>query len=266
MFSKQDSNKYNYEKRMLSFFLRQCPIVSWKHLLENPDRVIDFLFKEKNETIGIELTRCIYGKGSLRVKEERFLDLIVENALLLFQKQSSLNLHINVFFMHTDGINKSEGEVLSKRITKTLLANENQILKSDISKQIVLRVYIGNLKAILSVRNVGAEMTSNWKRTSPCWVWEHPYQLLQQIIEKKSRKIVHYRKYCDKAYLLITANRMCQSECVSFDQNLTKHVFFSKFDEVFFFDIMENQVFKLTTVKWKKDSPVYMQLKRENKK
>lgn len=65
---------------------------------------------------------------------------------------------------------------------------------------------------------------------------------------------------------MITANRMLQSECVSFDQNLPKQIFFSKFDEVFFFDIMENQVFKLTTVKWKKDSPVYMQLKRENKK
>lgn len=262
----QEEEKYSYEKRTLEHFLRLCPIITWDKMINDSNRIIDFRFNSRNGILGIELTRCIGEAGTKAAEKECLLNSIVEKAQQLYQKQSSLNLLVSVHLWHTKDINKNKAKQITNEIVRLLSANFKRISKTGITPGRKFLLYLDrNIEGRVYVQNLGSLPNLHWRRINPCWVSAHPYTLLQEIIAKKTLKIKRYKSCANKIYLLITANRNLQSESMVFDERLLQQRFYSKFDKVFFFDVMSEEIFELQTVPFKYQSNVWKDLKREQR-
>lgn len=267
MTSQAEKRKYSYEERILKKFLRLCPLVSLNSMMNDLSRVIDFRFKTENGILGVELTRCIGENGTKKAEKENFLDSIIAEAQRLYQKQSSLNLWVSVYLCDTEHINKNKAKQLSAEIARILTANFKRIAKTDLEHRRTFRLYLDrNLEGKIYVYNTGVLQINIWKRIKICWVRQHPYTLLQEIIAKKVSKLEHYKHWADKIFLLVTADRGLPPESVFFDEHLSQQCFYSKFDKVFFFDVLNEQIFELHTVPFKYQSNVWRELKKEQRK
>lgn len=261
----RELKKYKYEESVLKFFLKENPIVSWKDLITNQPRTIDFRFRTEQGIVGIELTRFSRDEGA-SAKRQSLYDSIVKEAQKIFCSKNTTHLHVNVHLWHKENISSKNAKQFSVAIAATVLQNLDYIKTSTISNPVSLKLIINNnIEGKLYVRNVGDEFTSLWDRNDPCWVRQFPYTELQSIINKKNQKANRYRSCCDKIYLLVSANRMRQEEAVTFDDNILKRRFYSQFDKVFFFDICTKDLYPLKITKLKCLSEPYVNLQREIK-
>lgn len=240
-----EETQYENEKFALECFLKKNPIVSWKDLIPEKDRVIDFRFNTAQGIIGIELTRFSIDHGRV-AKRHKFYDSIVRNAYHTFYKKHKINLHVDVNFWRKEHISSRNAQQFSQAIVDTILRNLECIKAPTGVESIKRNLCInGSTEGRLYIDNFGQEIESFWTRTDPHWVKSYPYEELQSIINKKNDKVHRYKPYCDKIYLLITSNRSLAQESVHFDTDILKHQFYAEFDKVFLFDICTKELYPL---------------------
>lgn len=239
--------QYEDEKCVLKCFLKKNPIVSWKDLIQEKDRIIDFRFNTAQGIVGIELTGFSDDNG-MTAKRERFYDSIVQNAYKIFYNKYKIHLHVNVNLWHKEHISSKNAKQFSQAIVDTISQNLDCIKASVGVESVKLGLRIDDkAEGRLYIYNFGQKVESSWTRNDPYWVGNLSYAELQAIIDKKNRKFARYKSCSDKIYLVIHAHRTVAEEAVHFDEKLLKQRFYTKFDKVFFFDVCTKELYPLKT-------------------
>lgn len=240
-----ENTQYEKEKFALKYFLKKNPIVSWKDLIQEKDRIVDFRFNTAQGIVGIELTRFSKDAGR-EAKRQRFYDAIIQDAYKVFYDKYKINLHVDVNLWHKEHISSKNAQQFSHAIVDTISQNLDYIKTSRSLETVKLDLSIDDhIEGRLYIDNFGQEIESLWTRTDPFWVRSSPYEELQEIINKKNNKIERYKSCSDKIYLLITGNKRLPEEAVHFDDDILKQRFYAKFDKVFFFDVCSKELYPL---------------------
>jgi hypothetical protein len=103
----------------------------------------------------------------------------------------------------------------------------------------VLQKYV----AEVSIYLIGDTGRSCWGNSAAFWLWEAEKRV-QVILNEKEPKVSTYRKFCNKVWLLIVADKSWLSSNLFPNQDFANAVFHSSFDRAFLLDESSAAVYK----------------------
>lgn len=204
-------------------FTGYCNIRADTILQEASDPVPDFLIRQNNSTIGIELTEATFSNAKrsvslqnelIRLAEERY-----DNLLSKSERSPSLIPKGHVIFNYRNnrrgnlGISKSEKHIIASRIAE-LLYNDSKSVSQDADD-----IYSYRMIKRYGLEEIFSDITFLPSSDCPKLFWHPPSQmfrsgsigseriqnLIGDCIRKKEARYSDYMLRCDKCWLVIYA-------------------------------------------------------------
>lgn len=211
----------------------------------------DFLISTNGSKYGIEITS---------IRQNATLSAIAGNHRKIVQKacrkaieEGMEPVDIKVWFKNNRIINVQQFinnaseylyELIEKSIQVIKSANGN-IIKIECKKN---NYNINQITAHWHTKD-GHKWLSNhrWQTQEPGYVSIDFFDILQNEISKKNKKIQDYLKKCSSCWLLIVVDRSKLDEHFDYEFMNHNHRYQSKFEKTYYFDLMENKVYQLIT-------------------
>ena len=217
-----DLTKKEKEKFYLEFLLKELGMdISNVQDSESPD----FIYKDGNKLIGIEITRIFNETGDppLQVIESHY-EQIKENLEVLLNNSGLPKLDVSLTFSQMPSIIKRNRKQLAELIYEYILPIELSVLRvarfSFIDKHQVVVPKLG------------------------C-VCEDFFEKLQSIIHKKNEKLLNSYKELDENWLLIYSDNDSGASMNNPSSQTLEYNYKTDFDKLFFFSGIRFQIFEL---------------------
>lgn len=211
----------------------------------------DFILKLKTKLrIGIEITRLNPLNAKVPelslLEQQKIQDRIIESARLLFLQSSSLKLFVKFLFADSIPI-EEEREIsvtvgLADAIRKTVQQRKtNGFFYLSVSDKLLP----AGIEGILIVYHPSMKV-SIWERSNNLGVSEDVVSDLRQSILKKDEKLLLYqRQNLNFYWLIIITDRLRGVKNYNIHDKIMNHVFESRFQHVFLFDLVKSTVYNL---------------------
>jgi hypothetical protein len=206
----------------------------------------DLIFPESD--LGIEVTEYLLGQGKAGSHPRRLESVrrrIVQTAQSEYEKNISHCLQVLVIWATTDCPSNDEEKTIVEALVRLVMiqtSGNGRLWRIGWEQfdEPVLQKYV----AEVSISLIGDTGPSCWGNSAAFWLWDVKKRV-QVILNEKEPKVSTYRKFCNKVWLLIVADRSWFSSKLFPDQNFAKATFSSSFDRAFLFDEASSLVYKL---------------------
>jgi hypothetical protein len=235
---------------LLMQYFRECNAEFPKGKLipsESPDFIV--ILKTRNR-IGIELTRLnplnTRHPGLHEIEQKLLRERIIESAKTLFEQTSSMRLFVKFLFSDNHPV-KAERELsvtvqLANAIRKMVEGKKQDSFFYNITGRENLPDGIEN---ILIVNHPEME-SSIWERSNNLGISEDVLGDIRETIHKKDEKMRLYQRQSLNSYwLLIVTDRLRGVKNFNLHNKIMNHVFHSRFQQVFLFDLIKSDVYRL---------------------
>lgn len=243
-----------HDKKQLEILLIQYfrkSYVDFPKGILKPSESPDFIVQMKNRhDLGIELTRLnpanaepLDDKGSYEIEAR---ERLIERTRELFEQTSQLKLFVKFLFSENQKIN-SEQEImrtvqLVNEIRKTVKnRNGNAFFKETIPESKLPK----GLESVLIVNHPLMEL-SIWERANNLGVSNNVVDDIRKSIHKKDQKLQIYQKQRLNYYwLLVFTDRLRGVKNFNLANKIINHKFESQFQQVFLFDLIKSDIYRL---------------------
>ncbi len=241
--------KKQLEVLMMHYF-REChPEFPKGQLIasESPDFILKLKTKQR---IGIEITRLNPLNSRVPdmslLEQQKIQDRIIESARLLFLQSSSLKLFVK--FLFADAIPLEEEREISVTVSLAdAIRKTVQLRKTNgfFYLSVVDNLLPHGIEGILIVYHPSMKV-SIWERSNNLGISEDVIGDLHQSILKKDEKLLLYRRQNLNSYwLIIITDRLRGVKKYNIHDKMRNHIFKSRFQHVFLFDLAKSTVLSL---------------------
>lgn len=214
---------------------------------ESPDFIV--ILKSRNH-LGIEMTRLNPKNASipddLRLTEIAFREHLIGFAKDLFEQSSPLNLFVKFLFSETNKI-APEREVAVAAQTVNAIRNAigNRNSEGFFRESILKDQLPEGLDEVFIASHPDLKI-SMWERSNNLGVSENVVDDIRMAIRKKDEKLRLYQKQRLNYYwLVITTDRLRGVKSYNLPDKILNHTFQSRFQQVFLFDLIKSDIFRL---------------------
>ena len=210
----------------------------------------DFIMKTKNDkTIAIELTKFIAKNKNLKYSQA--LTTVGNKICKIAKSKYNINIHMlidkydeRLFSIHwkdhidlayNPGFLKVPKIKLFKQKLEELLHNSVEKLKKGELVQEWIQLEEEYYRVSMDPNACPWTNKYNCIVNNAGEITNNPINELEFCINKKNDKVNLYIKHCDQCYLLIFIPGSYSANFCSFDKNLFKHNFNSKFEKIFIY-------------------------------
>lgn len=250
--------KFNFsmqhDKKQLEILLMQYFRESYadfpKGILK-PFESPDFIVKMKNNhDLGIELTRL--NPANAEPPDDKDFDQIkkreslIEQVRELFERTNSLNLFVKFLFSENHKINSEQELMISVQLVNEIRkAVQNKSGNAFFKETIPSANLPKALESVLIV-NHPVMQTSVWERANNLGVSNNVVDDIKKSIHKKDEKLRLYQKQRLNYYwLLVFTDRLRGVKNFNLSNKVINHKFESRFQQVFLFDLIKSEIYKL---------------------
>lgn len=217
----------------------------------NPSESPDFIVQMKNNhDLGIELTRLNPANAKPPVDKEfdqiEFQENIIEQTRELFERTSRLKLFVKFLFSdkYKIGIDK-ELMITVHLVNEIRKAIENRNAESFFKETIPVAKLPEGVEAVLIVNHPVME-SSVWERANNLGVSNDVVDDIRKSIHKKDEKLKLYqKKRLNYYWLLIFTDRLRGVKNFNLPNKIINHKFESRFQQVFLFDLIKSEIYRL---------------------
>ncbi len=225
----------------------------------------DGMIQVGDKKISVELTQIFWDEdadGVNKKAQENLADIIMDLAEMKYQRYNLPPLQVNVSFVDKYGLNKNDNN-------KRLYSTDKEALSDYIVEKVIKHLPASN-EAFIEI----PEYNNNWERildpkihriyisrfpelTENCWAVSGagviPFitvEKINEIIQKKSNRLVSYKNLYNKAWLVIIEDWNGLSGYFNFRnaEELLKKDFKSDFDRIFILRSRRKELIELNIV------------------
>lgn len=223
----------------LEHFRQICPVFPKGEIekTESPD----FLVRGGSRLLGIEHTEIFQpGRphgGSLQAQDS-LAQKAVARARELWMEAVGRPLLVQILFHPRVKIAKENidaiAEAIARAVEKTTIEPGEVVM---LKRTGVTQVFLPREVVHIAIRRplIDKKEEDLWRCSSSGWIPELPPQEIQDVIDKKGRKLANYTLNCSEVWLLIVADAARLPATVDLSESALLHVYTTRFDRVFFF-------------------------------
>lgn len=255
-----DSAKKQHERFLLDRFLELQGISPASiEPLDPPDFLIDL----EGRKVGIEVTelfiRSNKSEAHPQPEEEPLLqaaesitNLIVSKARKIYFDAGNPPVLSTIWFSDRITLDKKKGDQIAE-----LIAHQIQTMSLQNSQAVAWRSsedeneerYLSESVAIIHTYRVPELRFARWTVARPGLVATLTPKHLQEVIDKKAKKINSYKKVAEEIWLLIVVDRTRSSQKISVMPDFTLNSISSPFAETFYYDYVSGEVSSFEAMK-----------------
>jgi hypothetical protein len=216
-----------------------------------PSESPDFILKLKTKSrIGIELTRLnplnarvpdVYEQEQKLVRER-----IIESAKNLLELSSGLKLFVKVVFSDTVPIEEEREILVTARVADSIRRSVQFLKPTDFYYKVINKEYLPRgMESILVIHHPEMKI-SMWERSNNLGMSEDVLSDIREAIHKKDEKLRLYQQQSLNYYwLVIIADRLRGVKNYNLHDKIMNHVFQSRFQQVYLFDLIKSKTLQL---------------------
>jgi len=197
---------------------------------DKPDCIID--------NIGIEHTQCIIDERIEHIKYRNNLCLQIRQHL---QVSNISGLEVNVCFDHIEQTSKMGLVHIGKEIGNFLIDNLGRHPHGEFDELVFGQTEL----AFLWYTKIDNSDDVQIIPTNADWVETLNKDKLNKIISTKEVKLAHYSRTLEEIWLLIVIDSMSEAGYIDIDENITKEIITSSFNQVYVFKYPERKIYQL---------------------
>lgn len=205
---------------------------------DNPD----FQVKFGDRIVGVEVMRLfkLENRRNVESSKERILEEVCRKA----QERNLPTAHVTLFFNLRRPLNTASRRCIANAVVDVVAAR----MPPD-GQRVELEGALGQPREVdlITVNRVHSGARGNWRWSELGTIEGDAVQVVQQAIEKKSVKLLSYRKYCEECWLLLVADSFRTSGKMAFGDSFKSHVFISPFDRTYVLDFGRGLLYKCET-------------------
>ena len=217
----------------------------------NPSESPDFIVKMKNQhELGIELTRLNpvnkNDPDEIQLEQIQIREKIIEVSRNLFEQSSDFKLFVKFLFTENKVI-PMEKQILTSVQTVDLIRKKvkNKNKKSFFRESVSGEILPGGLEEILIVNHPVMQISA-WEQANNLGISNDVVSDIRYAIHKKDEKLRLYQKQRLNYYwLLITTDRLRGVKSFNLPDKIMNHEFKSDFQQVFLFDLIKSEIYRL---------------------
>ncbi len=231
----------------------------------------DFLIHTPEHTLGIEHT-LLFKEPIKRVAPQQAIEgtqnKILKKAQIICNKTNIPPVIAHVIFdnkkrfnsesvLETINFKREEINYISSELASCIIQYYNKNSnKKESSELFTLNCDIEGINKVFI--NLGIQQgksvlkTHQWKSVSPGWPRKDFIKEMQERINEKNKKHFEYLEKCQECWLLIVADRSKPSQSFQINQATKQYTYESYFNTVFYFEIMEKDLTRLSCKKSKR--------------
>lgn len=234
------------EQWQVARFKNTCPEFPQGEIL--PTEEPDFLVESSGVKVGIELTglyRTDSDNKLPRQASESLRKQIVDRAQSLYKEAGGPELWVSVYFSAFESLSKSRVPHIASRLESLVRAanvadDGNVRLEADWDTP----DFHDEINSI-HIRRLAILTKGFWNVPDAAFVPDCEPNQIQELIDKKNKRLTSYRNYCDVIWLVIVVDGFALSSTVNFREAVRNHSFTSDFDRVFIFENANERSFEL---------------------
>ena len=221
-------------------------IIDGKYSIKEFERP-DFLIEHQGTITGIEVTEIHNPKGdrdSYSPSEKHgALSKFVSQAKNEFIKRNPTPLNVNIGFARNVNLKNSKRNCVCRAVVERIIESISNISGNEYERIII------NTDIPPEIRNIQVYYRPNisdsiWYTAEGTFLPNETAEHVQEIINKKNRKVVSYLKNCDRICLLLLEGLPPVSWFDSFEEVYASE-FTSEFDAIFTYRIIKNEIEEL---------------------
>lgn len=224
----------------LKKFYPGCP----KGVITESERP-DFLVKNHNSTIGIEIVRLFQHNSTKQIETiamENSQDYIVQETRKICESMNIAPLEVHIFFGNCPDIVRVNKKEIALQLAQSIINNLPP--REEIAK--VINDFEGNIPDVIhsfSIVNYSCLSRHHWSIPRAGFVQEDFIKELQLTIDTKNAKYNDYLDSCDECWLIIDAPGNTPSSFFDPTDKTKNNIYRSYFSKTFFVSgFLENYV------------------------
>lgn len=216
-----------------------------------PNEEPDFPIEEYGVMFGIELTglyRADSDNGLRRQASESLRKQIVDRAQSIYEQAGDPELWVSVHFSAYANLSKSRISDLADRLVKIVTAanvgvDGNVSIEADWDRPEDFPQEIGSI----DIRRLEILTRGFWTVPDAAFVPDCSLAEIQQVMEKKNKRVASYRSKCHVIWLVIVVDGFALSSTMNIPDEVREHLYRSDFNRVFIFENAAERSFELKT-------------------
>ncbi len=214
---------------------------------ESPDFIVKI---KKKFNLGIELTRLNPLNAKVPTSEElernQIRDEIIERSKYIFTQTSAENLFVKFLFSDNKVIIPEQIPVLSAKLANSVRNTVKGKSSNSWFHEIISEKSLPEgLQEVLILHHPKLE-TPVWELSNNLGISENVPEDIQLTIQKKNEKLILYQKQQFNNYwLIILTDRLRGTKNYNLQNKILNQQFHSRFQQVFLFDLMRANIFRL---------------------
>jgi hypothetical protein len=210
----------------------------------------DFLVEAVEGIVGIELTELYRSDSEARIPRqasEALREQCIRQAETICSNDARSQLYVSVYFSHWIHVRKSAIAALSARLAELV-----QSANTDVDSSIVLE-NDGETNGFpeevdsIHIRKLPSALKGFWNAPSVGWVPDCSSEEIQEVIDKKSRRVIDYLRHCNSIWLVIVIDGFRISSSFNLPKKIRNHHYRSDFDRTFILNNVTPNSFRLST-------------------
>ena len=205
----------------------------------------DFLVSDNKETIGIEFTELYKQSGKTGKKpreEEAIKERVLRNAEKMCVEEKIPFLQVGITF--TNGIDKNREKFITEELVKIIKnkypsGHETVNIKNSFGSNMPTEFYS------IVITNIAGAKRHFWDSIEASFVVRNFSNQLQDIIDRKAKRLNDYLKNCDRCWLVIAALGSNGSSFYEYSEDMEKFSYHSPFEKVFFIEAFNKDLKEL---------------------
>ncbi|HEY5346478.1 MAG TPA: hypothetical protein VIK62_09060 [Verrucomicrobiae bacterium] len=200
-----------------------------------PDEKPDFLIKDANEIVGVEITGFYRETASKTQRplqqREGLRNRIIALAKSIYDGKELPSVYVTIQFDLNFYCGKSEVQRIAERF-----ADLTEQSLSNLAEGKVWKIYDIQLKGVHSLSVEKREwQKSDWTAPLVSFLPTANPQQIQEILDEKNILCEVYRKKCNKIWLVIIMDRFKSSSFSLIPEMVSEHFYTHNFDSAFLF-------------------------------
>ena len=211
----------------------------------------DFVLKMKTRFhLGIEITRLnpvnAISPDKNTVAYGAFIKEVIEQAEFLFSQSMSLQLFVKVLFSDKRRITAERKLIVGARLANTVRETvRDKKTNSFFRESVPAKLLPTGIEEVLILHHPNLE-TAIWEPSNNLGISENVPADVQTAIQKKDEKMDLYQKQqLNNYWLIITTDRLRGTKNYNLQNKVLNQQFHSRFQQVFLFDLMRANIFRL---------------------
>ena len=218
----------------------------------------DFLVEACEGVVGMELTELYRSDSETRIPRqasEALREQCVRQAESICRNDGRSQLYVSVYFSPSIGLRKSIIPVLSARLAALVqsvnVEVDNSIMLEDDGKTDGFPEEVDTIH----IRRLPSAVRGFWSAPDSGWVPDCSSEQIQDVIDKKTRRILDYRRRCNSIWLIIVIDGFRISSSFNLPKEIRNHHYRSGFDRTFLLNNVTPNSFRLSTYPQESHAP-----------